>query len=311
MKQTSEVERDDNVIKLSFKQDYDPDLIPHDVAHPASKNFAADDPLHELLHEFDELVDEHEDDSHEKEEFIFHHQRPWDYQVHYDDDLRLMADTIMDQIKRLKEDAKRLKYYLDEMDIDQNIMKYTEFYQEVSQFVDIPEKHWEYVETLLRETYYPKGSILLKSGEESDRFFINLEGLLRIYYQNNKGQEFTKTFIGQHEIATPYSEMLQGLPSRVNIEALVDSRVLVLKYDDLKALMKDSANWVNLKNKYTEKYFIFREQREYERLVLDLKDRFDIFKQKYPELINSIPQYHIASYLGVTPVTLSRMLSKK
>lgn len=118
MKQTSEAGRDDNVIKLSFKNEYDPNAVPHEVAHPASKHFD-DDPLNELLHEFDDLVDEDEDlFSDEEEEFIFHHQKPWDYQMSFDEDLRSMADTVLEQIKRLKEDAKRLKYYLDEMSID-------------------------------------------------------------------------------------------------------------------------------------------------------------------------------------------------
>lgn len=118
MKQTSEVERDDNVIKLSFKQQkYDPNVIPHEVAHPASKHFNDDDPLNDLLTEFDDLIDD-DDFIDKEEEFIFHHQKPWDYQVQFDDDLRHMADTVMDQIKRLKEDAKRLKYYLDEMNLD-------------------------------------------------------------------------------------------------------------------------------------------------------------------------------------------------
>lgn len=69
----------------------------------------------ELLHEFDDLVDE---EIPEEDTFIFHHQKPWDYQVQYDDDARQMADTIIDQIKRLKEDSKRLKYYLDELNLD-------------------------------------------------------------------------------------------------------------------------------------------------------------------------------------------------
>ena len=115
MKQTSDAEREDNVIKLSFKQNYDPNAIAHDIAHPASKHFIDDDPLNDLLTEFDHLI---EDEDEFEEEFIFHHQKPWDYQVRFDDDLRTMADSVLDQIKRLKEDAKRLKYYLDEMNLD-------------------------------------------------------------------------------------------------------------------------------------------------------------------------------------------------
>ena len=56
MKQNSEAERDSNVIKLSFKNDYDANKVPHDIAHPASKNYLEDDPLNQLLHEFDDLV---------------------------------------------------------------------------------------------------------------------------------------------------------------------------------------------------------------------------------------------------------------
>lgn len=114
----TEAGRDDNVISLSFKKDYDPNAIPHDIAHPASKHFIEDDPLNDLLTEFDDLVDEEEDIIEEEDTFIFHHQKPWDYQVQFDDDVRSMADTILDQIKRLKEDSKRLKYYLDEMNLD-------------------------------------------------------------------------------------------------------------------------------------------------------------------------------------------------
>lgn len=131
-----------NVLTMNFRRksdstksdSFNPDLgvddnndIPHDIAHPASKHFPeaelqlGDDPLSDLLHEFDDLV--HNDDNgadaiNNQDEFIFHHQKSWDYQVKYDDDLRFMADTVLDQIKRLKEDSKRLKYYLDEMDLD-------------------------------------------------------------------------------------------------------------------------------------------------------------------------------------------------
>ena len=114
MRPTTDAQADSNVIKLSFNQDYDPNAIAHDVAHPASKNFVDDDPLVDLLHEFDDLIEEID----QNEEYIFHHQKPWDYQVSFSDDSRFMADKILDQIKRLKDDAKRLRYYLDEMNID-------------------------------------------------------------------------------------------------------------------------------------------------------------------------------------------------
>lgn len=134
MKSLNEVERRSNVIELSFKDrrkintdvnESSSDNIPNDIAHPASKRFPIDDPLDELLNEFNHLIDEDLIDEIEqttteieKEDFIFHHQQNWDFQVNIEDDSRYMADTILGQIKRLREDSKRLKYYLNEMDLD-------------------------------------------------------------------------------------------------------------------------------------------------------------------------------------------------
>jgi hypothetical protein len=138
MKSRSEAERrgtegnTTNVLTMNFRRKSDTSGIdtgdiPNDIAHPASKHYpeaelqAGDDPLSDLLHEFDDLVlkeDDSEDIVENRDEYIFHHQKSWDYQVKYNDDLCFMADTVLDQIKRLKEDSKRLKYYLDEMNLE-------------------------------------------------------------------------------------------------------------------------------------------------------------------------------------------------
>lgn len=129
MKNVTDVERRSNVISLSFKDrrstlKEDVNDIPHEIAHPASRRYAIEsDPLDDLLSEFNHLVDEDlinelEESTMEKEDFIFNHQQNWDFTIDHEDDPRFMADTILDQIKRLKEDSKRLKYYLNEMNID-------------------------------------------------------------------------------------------------------------------------------------------------------------------------------------------------
>lgn len=106
-------EKDVNVIKLNnFKQSRNE--VPHDVAHPASKNYPEylDDPISDLLGEFDDLVEEQPP----REDFIYNHQKEWDYRVDYRDDLMTMVDKVGQQVKRIKEDTKRLRYYLDELD---------------------------------------------------------------------------------------------------------------------------------------------------------------------------------------------------
>ncbi len=126
MKNATEVDRRNNVIPLSFKdrrrtdEPSSKEEIPHDVAHPASKNFPLDDPLADLLNEFSEMdLDECDfEDEPEEEDYIFHHQKNWDFQVSIDDSPKMMADTIVEQIKRLKDDSKRIKYYVNELNLN-------------------------------------------------------------------------------------------------------------------------------------------------------------------------------------------------
>jgi hypothetical protein len=101
----------ENVISVAFGE------VPHDIAHPASKNFPEeiDDPLQELLDEANIPDDLSEI---EEEHYIYAHQESWDYSMQMEQGLIEMSTTITDQLKRLKEDIKRLKYYLDEMNID-------------------------------------------------------------------------------------------------------------------------------------------------------------------------------------------------
>lgn len=127
MKNATDVDRRTNVIPLSFKDRRRDDEsssseeeIPIEVAHPASKNFPLDDPLADLLSELNDidLEDCDFEGEEEDEDFIFHHQKNWDFQVSLEDSPKVMADTIVEQIKRLKDDSKRIKYYLDEMNLN-------------------------------------------------------------------------------------------------------------------------------------------------------------------------------------------------
>jgi len=144
MKKATEVERDgidqvSNVLTVNFSRrvsdptfdtinsspESDHSVIDHSIAHPASKWFAEvdDDPLESLLQEFSDLTDDEDFiDIFEAEEqhdvYIHHHQKACPTQASFDDTPKNIADNILAQMKRLKEDSKRIKYYLDELNLD-------------------------------------------------------------------------------------------------------------------------------------------------------------------------------------------------
>jgi hypothetical protein len=140
MKNKIDVDRRSNVIPLSFRDrrkvsnatDDEVENIPNEIAHPSSKHYPkvelSLDPLDEILTEFEDLdlnldIDELEDNDFQDNgsndsDFIFHHQKSWDYQLDLSDSTTEMADIVLQQIKRLKEDSKRIKYYLNELNLD-------------------------------------------------------------------------------------------------------------------------------------------------------------------------------------------------
>jgi hypothetical protein len=110
-------EHPSNVIEVSFSSKKEDHSL--DIEHPASVWFdetLSNDPLEDLLNEFEDLTEE--DLVVEKEDYIFHHQKKKDFNLSYKEDSISMTEKLLDQTRHLREDLKRLSYYLDEMNID-------------------------------------------------------------------------------------------------------------------------------------------------------------------------------------------------
>ncbi|MCT4642898.1 MAG: hypothetical protein N4A33_11465 [Bacteriovoracaceae bacterium] len=110
MKNPTDVNAESNVIEVSFAKK----VIPTSISHPESKWFNHEESAHDLLGEFDRLIESHDF----CEDYVFHHQKQWDYRAQFSDAALDIAEKINQQLSRLKEDTRKIKYYLDEMDID-------------------------------------------------------------------------------------------------------------------------------------------------------------------------------------------------
>lgn len=102
---------DTNVI--AFDQTRRSNDIPHDIAHPASKWF--DDPLENLLNEFS---DREEQEVVEKRDFISHLEKPQELALSYNQEASVMGDSLLAKVNHIKESVSRLKYYLNEMNLE-------------------------------------------------------------------------------------------------------------------------------------------------------------------------------------------------
>lgn len=188
--------------------------------------------------------------------------------------------------------------------------KYSALYEKTNELTQVPISEWEYLETLFSEVKYKKNDHLLRSGDYGEYMYFIQSGLTRSYYQDHEGKEYNKLFLSTGEVASAYMEMHKKIPARLSIQALEDTKVLLLKFNDLQDLFKRHECWNTIGRLMAQDYFILKDQREYEFLLLDAAQRYQNFLKDYAHLKDRIPQYHIAAYLGISPVSLSRLINK-
>jgi CRP-like cAMP-binding protein len=155
-----------------------------------------------------------------------------------------------------------------------------------------------------------KGDHFIQEGEVPNKFAFVLGGLFRYFYTNNKGNELTKGFFPEGSVISSYSAMIQNRSSYFTIEALEDSEVSVIQYTDWKSLFKSHPSWKDFLIVMLEKGYCTKESREREFLILDAEERYKSFLQSFPGFDKRVKQHLVASYLGITPVALSRIRNK-
>lgn len=173
--------------------------------------------------------------------------------------------------------------------------------------VSPPEEEMERISQLFRPQSFKQGEYLLQAGDEpKDLGFINA-GLLRYFYQTAEGKEFNKSFIAENQFTAAYSAYLTQSPARFSIQALEDSVLLIADLKSVIALFDQHRCWEKLGRILAEQLYIKKETREAEFLLDDAETRYRRFLKTYQGLEDRLTQYHIASYLGITPVALSRI----
>lgn len=136
------------------------------------------------------------------------------------------------------------------------------------------------------------------------------KGIVRAYFLNQEGKEYNKQFFTAPSIIGAYTSLLTKQPNKIAQQALTDCEVLVADYHTLEKLYDTFHDFERLGRKIAEFYFLEKEQKELEMALLDADKRYLLMQQRFPDLEAQIPQYHIASYLGISPTQLSRIRSK-
>ena len=165
--------------------------------------------------------------------------------------------------------------------------------------------------SLFEEKSLKKGAYFAREGEYSKKIAFVKHGVLRAFYRTNNGEDYNKTFFKEGSIIGAYSSLITGNKNLINIQCLTDSTLLAANYTDLTNLYDSIPLVERFSRILAERFFVSKENREIQLVTLKAKERYEIFKKAHPGLDQRIPQYHIASYLGITPTQLSRIRATK
>ena len=160
---------------------------------------------------------------------------------------------------------------------------------------------------LFKSVSFTAGSTILSAGERWHNLLAIKQGIFRLYYLDSNGKESNKGFFSAGQILAPMARSAIEQPVKCYIEALTDVNAYQCKYCALTTALQPFAQSQMFFQQLTEQLLEDKINRELMFLQLDARKRYQVFQQNYPELCQQIPLRHIASYLGMTDVTLSRI----
>ena len=156
----------------------------------------------------------------------------------------------------------------------------------------------------------PKGACYIRPGERGEMLAFVQRGLFRFFYSDEHGRDYTSWFAGENSFIPTFTMLALGRPSRFSIEALEPSILLEFPFKALEELETRSPGAREITRRYMLSALAGKELREASLILDDAETRYLSFLRDFPNLEGRLKLHHIASYLGMSPVSLSRIRKK-
>ncbi len=164
---------------------------------------------------------------------------------------------------------------------------------------------------LFRRRACRKGEALLQQGERWDSAWLVERGLLRLFFLRPDGREFNKNFIVERELVCPLTPIMWEGASLFGIRCLEPSVLWSADAGMFRSTLERQGQWHVLQREALARLVDHKLQREHDLLALDGLRRYEAFCDRFPGLADRIPLAHLATYLGLTDVSLSRIRRRK
>ncbi|WP_375448144.1 Crp/Fnr family transcriptional regulator [uncultured Fibrella sp.] len=155
-----------------------------------------------------------------------------------------------------------------------------------------------------------KGTLLLEADRVCQHVWFIADGAARaFYYKDDK--EVTAWFMGRHDFIISVRSFFEQKPSHEYIQTLTDCTLVSIAYSQLQQLYQKHPSFNTVGRQLVEKYYALSEERLFQLRMNTAAERYDLLLATHPAIFQQTSLKHIASYIGVTPETVSRMRKRK
>ncbi|TVT40450.1 Crp/Fnr family transcriptional regulator [Hymenobacter setariae] len=175
----------------------------------------------------------------------------------------------------------------------------------------LTDAEWQLLAGAVRPCHLGRGQHFVQAGEHRPEIALVLQGSCRLYYLRPSGEERTTYFFFENHLLGDYPSCLTGQPSGLNIQALTDTDLLVFDYAVLRQLYDECPAYERFGRVMAEYHLLGTDARLVEQLMLSPEERYQaLLASGKTKILERIPQHLVANYLGVTPVSLSRIRAR-
>ncbi len=185
-------------------------------------------------------------------------------------------------------------------ELEQSIQQY---------FGELSREELHTIVSLFETESMQKGEYFVKAGRRCDKLSFVRSGFLRIFVETDR-KEVTQWISAKDSFLTDLSSLVFETPARWNIQALTDTELVTLNRKDYKRLENLLPRWSVLEKLFIARCFTMLEDRIFTHLSMTAEERYRFFFERNKELFSQVPLQYIASMLGMTPETFSRVRNK-
>ena len=183
------------------------------------------------------------------------------------------------------------------------------FFDHISQHHHLSKPALESLGEVLNEVTLPKGSFLISEGKVCQHMYFLEKGCLRGFY-NLDGKEVTYWFAFEDTFVTSFYSFITRKPSVENIQLIEDSTLWSISYDNVQKLYDKHPDIERLGRIMNERYYVMLEERFVSNHFKEAKERYENLITNAPHILQRVPLGYVASYLGISQETLSRIRGK-